>query len=120
MRDTSYATAGSDEHFLELLTPDDRVVAFLRLSLPRQPSFIEEIAGSAVIRELHVYGAALALGTQHQERPQHRGLGARLIAQAREIARSADFADLAVISAIGTRAYYRKLGFRDGELYQHG
>ena len=77
LHDTTYATSHGDEHFLELLTPDDRVVAFLRLSLPRERSFIDEIAGSAVIRELHVYGAALALGTQHATRPQHRGFGAR-------------------------------------------
>jgi elongator complex protein 3 len=120
LRDTRYATSRGDEHFLELLTPDDRVVAFLRLSLPRAPSFIAEIAQSAMIRELHVYGGALALGTQHATRPQHRGLGARLIARARELARSAGFADLAVISAIGTRGYYRKHGFGDGALYQHG
>jgi elongator complex protein 3 len=119
-RDTRYATSHGDEHFLELLTPDDRVVAFLRLSLPRARSFIGEIAASALIRELHVYGGALALGTQHATRPQHRGLGARLIARARELAHGAGFADLAVISAIGTRGYYRKHGFSDGELYQHG
>jgi elongator complex protein 3 len=120
LRDTPYTTSYGEEHFLELLTPDDRVVAFLRLSLPRARSFIAEIAGSAVIRELHVYGSALALGTQHATRPQHRGFGAQLISRARALARGAGFDDLAVISAIGTRAYYRKHGFRDGELYQHG
>ena len=26
---------------------------------------------------------------------------------------------LAVISAVGTREWYRRLGFRDGKLYQH-
>jgi elongator complex protein 3 len=119
LQDTCYATSHGDEHFLELVTPDDRVVAFLRLSLPRARSFIAEIAASAVIRELHVYGAALALGAQHATRPQHRGFGARLIARAKALATSAGFEDLAVISAIGTRAYYRKHGFRDGELYQH-
>ena len=34
-------------------------------------------------------------------------------------ARDAGFRRLAVISAVGTRAYYRRLGFGDGELYQH-
>ena len=38
-----------------------------------------------------------------------------LVAKARE----AGFADLAVISAVGTRYYYRRLGFVDGALYQH-
>jgi elongator complex protein 3 len=119
LRDTRYTTTHGEERFLELCTPEDRVVAFLRLSLPARASFVVEISGSAIIRELHVYGAALALGAQHAARPQHRGLGARLLAHARKLAQSAGFAKLAVISAIGTRAYYRKHGFRDGELYQH-
>ena len=119
LRETTYATAHAEERFLELVTPEDQAVAFLRLSLPARPSFIDEIAGSALIRELHVYGGALALGTQHATRPQHRGFGARLLERARELAQRAGFADLAVISAIGTRPYYRKHGFADGELYQH-
>jgi elongator complex protein 3 len=35
------------------------------------------------------------------------------------VARKADYPGLSVISAIGTRAYYRRQGFIDGELYQH-
>jgi len=52
-------------------------------------------------------------------RAQHTGLGRQLIDHAAGLARAADFDDLAVISAIGTRAYYRGLGFGDGDLYQH-
>jgi elongator complex protein 3 len=119
LRATSYDTAIGAEQFLELCTPEDRVVGFLRLSLPEQPSFIAEIAGSAMIRELHVYGAALALGSRDPDRAQHRGLGQALLNEAFTRARSAGYRKLAVISAVGTRAYYRKLGFDDGVLYQH-
>ncbi len=74
-----------------------------------------------MIREVHVYGALAGLrpaagGERHT---QHRGLGRRLVEAAAEIAAAAGYADLAVISAIGTRDYYRGLGFTDGELYQH-
>jgi elongator complex protein 3 len=47
------------------------------------------------------------------------GLGRKLIDRAREIAAKAGHRDLAVISAVGTRAYYRGLDFEDGRLYQH-
>jgi elongator complex protein 3 len=118
LRVTSYDTAIGAEQFLELCTCEDRVVGFLRLSLPKEPSFIAEIAGSAMIRELHVYGAALALGAHDADRAQHRGLGRWLMNEAITRARSAGYPKLAVISAVGTREYYRKLGFGDGELYQ--
>jgi elongator complex protein 3 len=119
LRVTSYDTGIGAERFLELCTSEDRVVAFLRLSLPEKTCFIDEIAGSAMIRELHVYGAALALGARDIDRAQHRGLGRMLVSEAMTRALRAGYRDLAVISAVGTRAYYRKLGFTDGELYQH-
>ena len=51
-------------------------------------------------------------------RAQHAGLGTRLIERAAEIAQAEGYARLAVISAVGTRDYYRKRGFADGDLYQ--
>lgn len=119
LRATEYATGIGLECFLELVTVDDRVVAFLRLSLPAQPLFIAEIAHSAMIRELHVYGAALLLGARDTARPQHQGLGRWLLQEASVRAQRAGFVDLAVISAVGTRPYYRDRGFSDGALYQH-
>jgi elongator complex protein 3 len=61
----------------------------------------------------------VGIGERRAGRSQHRGLGRRLIERAATLAARAGFADLAVISAVGTRDYYRRLGFRDGELYQH-
>jgi elongator complex protein 3 len=116
---TAYATSVGEERFIEFVTDDDRILGFCRLSLPGAPSFVSEIAGSALLRELHVYGASLALGEQPAERAQHRGFGRRLIAEAVRQAQAAGYTDLAVISAIGTRAYYREREFSDGVLYQH-
>ena len=70
------------------------------------------------MREVHVYGASLGLGRRGPE-PQHSGLGRRLLERAAQIARSGGYHKLAVISAVGTRAYYRAQGFADGALYQH-
>jgi elongator complex protein 3 len=73
--------------------------------------------GQAMVREVHVYGKAEHLH-QAQEGTQHLGLGRALVAEACRIAREAGYAELNVISAVGTRAYYRKLGFVDAGLYQ--
>jgi elongator complex protein 3 (tRNA carboxymethyluridine synthase) len=114
-----YATSCGEEVFLEFVTPDDRLVAFLRLSLPSEPSCVAELGRSAVIRELHVYGASLPLGARAREIAQHGGLGRALVEAAAACAADAGYVALSVISAVGTRAYYRGLGFRDGALYQH-
>lgn len=58
------------------------------------------------------------VGDEAPGRAQHSGLGSRLIEYAASIARERGYRRLAVISAVGTRAYYRKRGFTDGELYQ--
>jgi len=117
--ETAYAAGGGRELFLEFATADDRIVAFVRLALPAAPSFVPELGRSAIVRELHVYGGAVRIGAEADRRAQHRGLGARLLEAAAERARDAGYATLSVISAIGTRDYYRRQGFADGALYQH-
>ena len=74
-----------------------------------------EIAGAAMIREVHVYGPALEIGADERGEAQHLGLGRRLIAEAKQRALAAGFDRLAVISAIGTRRYYEGLGFERGQ-----
>ena len=69
------------------------------------------------MRELHIYGPALELGMSNSGNAQHGGLGRRLAEHAMQIARGAGFKRMAVISALGTCEYYRKLGFESGELY---
>jgi elongator complex protein 3 len=116
---TGYRVAAGLEVFLEWVTPEDRLVAFARLFLPDAPSFVPELGDSALIRELHVYGASRPIGSRRGDGAQHGGLGADLLAAAAARAAEAGFRRLAVISAVGTRAYYRSQGFRDGALYQH-
>lgn len=115
----TYATDATTEHFLSFNTPDDHLAGFLRLSLPHrtQPHPFPELADHAMIREVHVYGPALAVGEASQGEAQHMGLGTQLVAQAKDIARQAGYGRIAVISAIGTRAYYHKLGFTLDGLY---
>lgn len=115
-----YETSVGEEYFLQFITAERRIAGFLRLSLPdRSLSPLHaELENAAIIREVHVYGQALGIGQEVAGKAQHSGLGTRLIERATEIARCAGYARLAVISAVGTRAYYRARAFEDGQLYQ--
>jgi elongator complex protein 3 len=113
-----YDSSCGEEIFLQFVTADDDIAGFLRLSLPTEPPISDELAGAAMIREVHVYGQAVDIGETAGGRAQHAGLGRRLIERAAQIARERGYARLAVISAVGTRDYYRKRGFTDGNLYQ--
>jgi len=115
----SYRSRVGSEIFLEGRLPDARLAGFLRLTLPARGAGPEEIRSSALLREVHVYGPAAALGESRLGEAQHQGLGTRLVERAAHLAAGAGFRDLAVISAVGTRPWYRRLGFRDGPLYQH-
>jgi elongator complex protein 3 len=112
-----YETDGTSERFLSRVTPDGRLAGFLRLSLPRARPPVEELTGSAMVREIHIYGPALALGERRDERVQHAGLGSELLDEAVAVARQAGFERLSVIAAVGTRNYYRERGFTLDRLY---
>ena len=118
--DLEYPAGGTQEHFLSYVTPDDRLAGFLRLSLPGSNSpatGMPDLDKAAIIREVHIYGQSLPVGAEEQGAAQHIGLGSRLIQYAQDVARSHGYRRLAVISAVGTRRYYQRLGFQHGELY---
>ena len=118
-----YQTAATDERFLQWVTPAGKIAGFLRLSLPDQSLVAKSAdelpiaAGEAMIREVHVYGMAAQVG-EAGDAAQHHGLGRALVERACELAREAGYARINVISAVGTREYYRHLGFTDHGLYQ--
>ena len=118
-----YETANTHEVFLQWVRDDNRIAGFLRLSLPCAQYVAEHACdlpihpGEAMIREVHVYGRVAGLH-QGGENAQHRGLGSKLIERACDIARNEGYSAINVISAIGTRGYYRARGFTDNGLYQ--
>lgn len=116
--EVEYETSIGVEFFLQYISDTKKIAAFLRLSLPCRKSFVDEIRKQALIREIHVYGNAASIGSRSSN-AQHLGLGKKLIARARELSRERGFSKIGVISAIGTREYYRGIGFEDGPLYQH-
>ncbi|MDA1079189.1 MAG: tRNA uridine(34) 5-carboxymethylaminomethyl modification radical SAM/GNAT enzyme Elp3 [bacterium] len=114
-----YKTSVGIEVFMQHVTKENKIAAFLRLSLPEDPSFITELGSSAVIRELHVYGQLVSMGEKNTGKSQHIGLGSELLEEAKKVATEHGYKNLAVISAIGTKEYYKKRHFRNGKLYQH-
>jgi elongator complex protein 3 len=116
----AYDAGGAQEHFLSFVTPEDRLAGYARLSLPGPDSpatGLHDLDGAAIVRELHVYGQSLPLGAESDGEAQHTGLGFALMAEAEAIASARGFQRLAVIAALGTRDYYRRLGFSLGETY---
>ncbi len=112
-----YETLNSQEIFLSYESRDRKILlAFLRLSLPKKQDkrflkYFKELNGVSLIRELHTYGqlAPLKNGSKNI---QHRGLGKMLMKEAEGIVLENNFKKMAVISGVGVREYYRKLGYR--------
>ena len=118
----SYDTSTGKEFFLSYKTREsDRICGFLRLSIPdmkeSKDNYIEELRNSSIIREVHVYGRVMSLNVDSSGESQHLGLGKKLIEEAENISKREGYSSISVISAIGTREYYRKRGFELGELY---
>ncbi|KKP92406.1 MAG: Histone acetyltransferase [candidate division WS6 bacterium GW2011_GWC1_36_11] len=83
----------------------------------RKNNFVEELRDSSIIREVHVYGRVMSLDIDSSGESQHLGLGKRLIQEAEVITKRERIQRISVISAIGTREYYKKRGFEIGRLY---
>ena len=81
--------------------------------------FREELKGNvSIVRELHVYGSAVPVHARSTSQFQHKGYGTLLMEEAERIAREEHFSDkIAVISGVGTRHYYRKLGYHLDGVY---
>ncbi len=118
-----YETTVTHEYFLQWVTPENKIVGFLRLSLPKAEYVSRHRLASpigpreAMIREVHVYGKVAKLH-KSGDGAQHLGLGKQLIEAACNIARDQGYEKINVISSVGTREYYRNIGFVDTELYQ--
>ena len=121
LQELPYETTLTNEVFLQWVTPEGKIAGFLRLSLPKPEAFcayegLPVSPGQAMIREVHVYGKVAAISKEGTS-AQHAGLGKKLIARACQIATEAGYTSINVISAIGTRQYYRDRGFADAGLY---
>jgi elongator complex protein 3 len=116
---STYAASGGKEVFISAEDQENAVlIGYLRLRIPSAHAHRPEIAAvqSAIVRELHVYGQLVPVGEHSIGAWQHKGYGKILLEEAERVARE-DYAlkKLLVISALGTKQYYMRLGFsRDG------
>ena len=68
---------------------------------------------TSIVRELHVYGSSVPIHDRDPTKFQHQGFGTLLMEEAERIAREEHGSHkLSVISGVGTRKYYRKLGYQ--------
>ncbi len=108
-----YTSSGGKEVFLSFDDENDSVFGFLRLRHPSENAHRKEISTDCcIVRELHVYGKSLKIGERNKDDIQHTGLGKKLMLEAERISKEEfDSKKLLVISAVGTREYYQKLGY---------
>jgi len=100
-----YKASKGDEYFIQAVNKKDILFGLCRLRI-----FKDKEIKHAIIRELHVYGKSLELGKKGNI--QHKGLGRKLLNQAEKIVKKNKIKELKVISGVGVRQYYRKLGYR--------
>lgn len=97
-----YQVSRGEEYFISFESKDSKTLyGFCRLRL----------AEEALIRELHVYGELVPVG-ERKPKVQHIGLGKELLKIAEQSAKEKKYNKLKIISGIGVRGYYRKLGYR--------
>ncbi|OQS03240.1 elongator complex protein 3 [Thraustotheca clavata] len=109
-----YVANGGWETFLAYEDVDqDILVGLLRLRQASATAFRPEIPpGTSIVRELHVYGSSVPLHSRDPTKFQHQGFGTLLMEEAERIAHDEHKSSkIVVISGVGTRKYYEKLGY---------
>jgi len=88
----------------------DILLGFARLRITDNKAFL---------RELHIYGESMPLQSIRATKVavQHKGLGKKLLAEAERLTKRAGKKELWVLSGVGVREYYRKLGYKLDEQY---
>lgn len=127
-----YEASGGKEYFLSFEDAKrDVVYAFCRLrvlseqktsdkiilpkGLPNEgitPAVLDTMGYPAFIRELHTYGQLINIGKKAKGASQHIGMGTKLIIEAEKICKRNSAYQLAVISGVGVREYYKKFGYK--------
>jgi len=101
-----YTASQGKEYFISADSQNKKILyGFCRLRLD-----LTSLIFPAIVRELHVYGELVSVGSP--KKVQHSGLGKQLLTVAEEIAKQNKYSKIAVISGVGVRGYYRKLGYR--------
>ena len=111
IKSINYPASQGIEYFISADSLDGKVLyGFCRLRLD-----LNSPVAPAIVRELHVYGELVSVGGI--KKTQHSGLGKELLAAAEKIARNNKIVRMAIISGVGARGYYRKLGYKLQKTY---
>ncbi len=112
----TYHASGGTEVFLSFEDPQQGIlVGYVRIRLPGENAYRPEIAGqeAAIIRELHVFGQTVPVGDHKEGAFQHKGYGSRLLKEAERVAQEEyERKKMLVISALGTKPYYARFGYK--------
>lgn len=111
-----YTANGGWETFLAYEDPkQDILIALLRLrKCSATHTFRPELTSqqTSLVRELHVYGLAVPIHGREKTKFQHQGYGTLLMKEAERIARDEHGSTkMSVISGVGVRSYYERLGY---------
>jgi elongator complex protein 3 len=115
-----YKASGGDEIFISLENKEhDAIIGYLRLrDIINSHRFELQKKPCMIIRELKVVGRELSIGEKKDKAMQHKGYGKELLEEAERICiEEFDKKYLFVLSGIGVKDYYRKLGFKDDGVY---
>ena len=113
---TIYESSAGSEIFLSEEDPTtDTLIGYLRLRIPSEYAHRTEItsASSSIVRELHVYGPVVPIGEHDRNAWQHKGYGISLLREAERLSKEEyDVRKIVVLSALGTKEYYMRAGYR--------
>ena len=115
-----YMASNSEEIFVSLEDKtQDVLIGYIRLRDVSTPHRFElQKEPCMIVRELKVLGREAPLGERTSEAFQHRGYGKKLLWEAERICgEEFDKKHLFVLSGVGVKPYYRKLGFSDNGAY---
>jgi elongator complex protein 3 len=111
----TYEASGGAEHFISLEDQtNDVLIGYLRLRFPSDKPHRPEIRGkeASIVRELRVCGPVVPVGKHIKGAQQHRGYGKQLLEKAEQFSREYGYKKIVVTSALGTKRYYKRLGYR--------
>lgn len=108
-----YEASEGHEFFISAEDPEAGVlIGYLRLRLPSSKAHRTEIdCSTAIIRELHVYGSEVPIGRRYRDAWQHSGFGRELLEEAASQATKHGARRILVLSALGTKPYYKGSGY---------
>ncbi|TRO59293.1 tRNA uridine(34) 5-carboxymethylaminomethyl modification radical SAM/GNAT enzyme Elp3 [Candidatus Bathyarchaeota archaeon] len=114
----TYEASGGTEEFISAEDQNQTLIGFIRLRIPGENPHRPEITPkTGLIRELHVYGEMTPVGEDAQDW-QHQGWGEQLMNEAEKIAHEQyDMEKMIVMSALGTKEYYGRLGYSKEGVY---